>query len=58
MIIVSIAICLDSGQIVPVVLKYEMGIFWRNGAKWAISGQKGAKWAIFGRNGRVEYGYA
>ena len=36
----------------PVVLKYEMGNFGRNGAKWAISGRKGgeignfwAKWA-------------
>ena len=34
-----------------VVLKYEMGNFGRNGAKWAISGRKGAKWATFGRNG-------
>ena len=34
-----------------VVLKYEMGNFWRNGAKWAISVRKGAKWATFGRNG-------
>ena len=35
----------------PVVLKYEMGNFGGNGAKWAISGQKGAKWATFERNG-------
>ena len=34
-----------------VVLKYEMGNFWRNGAKWAISRRKGAKWATLGRNG-------
>ena len=37
-----------------VVLKYEMGIFWQNGVKCAISGRKGAKWSIFGRNGHVK----
>ena len=33
-----------------VLLKYEMGIFWRNGAKWAYLGEMGnivAKWACF-----------
>ena len=34
---------MDGIRLISVVLKYEMGIFRRNGAKCAISGQKGAK---------------
>ena len=40
-------------QMSPVVLKYEMGNFGRNGAKWAISGERGRNGQLLGEMGKI-----